>query len=211
MNAIKAVGASADNENKKTVNGEGTQEATYHRDDECRLLDLAPELRNRIYRYVLCGDGKLFVTKDTREPGLLSACRQIRQEARSIWLLENEFRFWVQNLDFSIMAAFFTRDMQRLLLTHRARCGQQFRFSIGMSALYDWQKLMVWCKAVFEHRAPGVCISAGQTGFRLVVANALSMAAAHAKIEGATWATCLNSLQFVRNMAENIDARWRDG
>ena len=55
----------------------------------CRLLDLTGELRNRIYRYALVDPDQLSIpiTVDGyARPGLLSTCKQIRQEALKIYL-----------------------------------------------------------------------------------------------------------------------------
>ncbi|KAF7192845.1 hypothetical protein HII31_05828 [Pseudocercospora fuligena] len=146
MDAARAVGASADNENEKTFNLDGTQGNLNDAGAICRLLDLAPELRNKIYRYVVCEDENIEVTKDTREPGLLATCRQIRAEARSIWFLENRFEFRIEELNITLLAQFYRRSRKHLKR-------QTARTHMRTSEHYDWAKLMQWCKAVFERKA----------------------------------------------------------
>lgn len=66
------------------------------------LMKLPPELRNRIYRYTVVGDSKIFVTHNgLREPELLHVCTQIRTEALGIFYSENVFSVENQNYDSS--------------------------------------------------------------------------------------------------------------
>ena len=62
--------------------------------NECRLLHKLPaEMRNRIYREVLVDPECVFIedAEDFQEPPLLQTCRQIRQEAITIYYRENYF------------------------------------------------------------------------------------------------------------------------
>ncbi|KAK5701637.1 hypothetical protein LTR97_004455 [Elasticomyces elasticus] len=57
-----------------------------------RLLDLAPELRNHIYRMAVIHDQPIVVsTQGYNIPPLLSVCKQIRHEAESVFYYENAF------------------------------------------------------------------------------------------------------------------------
>ncbi|KAK4610369.1 hypothetical protein CLAFUW4_13767 [Fulvia fulva] len=59
---------------------------------KCHLLELPGEIRNRIYRYSLLDSQRITIpTSGFEEPGLLSTCHQIRQEAEPIFVLENKF------------------------------------------------------------------------------------------------------------------------
>lgn len=65
-------------------------------DQRSPLLHLPPELRNRIYEYALAETEVLRLTKmvgevDFASPGLLATCRQIRGEAKGVYLAENSF------------------------------------------------------------------------------------------------------------------------
>ncbi|KAK4565826.1 hypothetical protein LTR86_003675 [Recurvomyces mirabilis] len=58
-----------------------------------RLLDLCPELRNTIYDYTLVPHESSIVSDQVRlRPlGLLSTCRQIREETYAIFYSQNAF------------------------------------------------------------------------------------------------------------------------
>jgi hypothetical protein len=84
----------ADTNNAMEIAKTTTQEAIAATvDGEGRLLSLAAELRNRIYRYVLTGDTKVEPSKRQfyGKKRLLNVCTQIRNEATSIFYEENTF------------------------------------------------------------------------------------------------------------------------
>ncbi|KAK5171288.1 uncharacterized protein LTR77_004432 [Saxophila tyrrhenica] len=63
-----------------------------------RLMGLPAELRNEIYRYALVRKNKYHIKhgkRQPKEPGLLLANKQIREEAASIYYQENTFYFVV--------------------------------------------------------------------------------------------------------------------
>lgn len=84
-----------------------------------RLLNLAPELRNRIYEYALSlsyGSDKLSLNNSFlgsnpmfREPGILTTCRQIRREALKIYLISNNFAIKVFDCDICKLVEFERR------------------------------------------------------------------------------------------------------
>lgn len=58
----------------------------------CHLLKLAGELKNRIYREVLCDLNDISVDQDGYDrPALLQTCKQIRAEGLKIFYYENRF------------------------------------------------------------------------------------------------------------------------
>lgn len=66
-------------------------------DPECKLLGWPAELRNRIYTLALVNDDTFDITErhranvDRLEPGLLATCREVRDEALSIFYGSNTF------------------------------------------------------------------------------------------------------------------------
>lgn len=68
---------------------------------ESNFLKLPPEIRNRIYRFVLHHPDDIWITKDggIPEPGLLSVSKQVRAEAYGVYYHENEFRCVVMYYD----------------------------------------------------------------------------------------------------------------
>lgn len=67
------------------------------------LFRLPPELRNRIYRYLVVSIGPVQLQADRfNEPSILATCRAIRTEAITIFLYENKFAAGLTNYDCSI-------------------------------------------------------------------------------------------------------------
>jgi hypothetical protein len=88
-----------------------------------RLLNLAPELRNKIYEYALTlshqrtekidlNHSYLVSNPQFREPGLLTTCHQIRREALQIYLLSNHFAITVFDCQIDQLVAFERRCEQ---------------------------------------------------------------------------------------------------
>jgi hypothetical protein len=67
----------------------------------CKFIVLPAELRNRIYRLTLLEPDAIKINDSSKpqEPSLLSACRQITQEAISIYYGEIHFDLRVTGLD----------------------------------------------------------------------------------------------------------------
>jgi hypothetical protein len=71
------------------------------------FLDLPPELRNMMYKFALVeGKGNVIdITPQLKPPGLLAACRQIRQECLQIWYHQNTFSIKIYDCDASLKMA----------------------------------------------------------------------------------------------------------
>lgn len=72
---------------------EGNATATSHSIQDSKLLELPPELRNSIYRYVLVFEANIEIPDLGKlgRPALLKTCQQITGEATSIYYAENNF------------------------------------------------------------------------------------------------------------------------
>jgi len=84
-------------------------------DDHCHLLELPPELRNRIHRFTLHeGDGIDVTAQGYTRPALLATCHRVRNEALSLLYLENDIKV-IMN-DFGISVYYRFRQSLRALL-----------------------------------------------------------------------------------------------
>ncbi|SMR44089.1 unnamed protein product [Zymoseptoria tritici ST99CH_3D1] len=63
------------------------------------LLNLRPELRNRIWEEVVVEEEPIDVDESLRQPGLLCVNRQVCSETRQMWCKRNTFDVLVQNCD----------------------------------------------------------------------------------------------------------------
>ncbi|KAK5136595.1 hypothetical protein LTR08_002609 [Meristemomyces frigidus] len=57
----------------------------------CLLFKLPPEIRNNIYTLVLVSSREELIIEHTSSPALLRTCRQIREEASSVYYGRNTF------------------------------------------------------------------------------------------------------------------------
>lgn len=125
------------------------------------LLALPPEMRNRIYRFVVVTsteNDEIEIGKDhrPRPPFLLHTCHQLRQEAIKIYHEENHFHFRVHDCDASgymRWVTVFRRDKTRV----KARVN----ISISLRGRYDKANLMKWLEAMFSNADFGVTCPPG--------------------------------------------------
>lgn len=119
--------------------------------EQASLLGMPPEIRNRIYREVLVDyddyislyDERLefpdFVRKgNTRQPGLLRSCKQVRQEALPIFLQENRFSTWIREgkLEPHLEHWFWKTKVRSIAVTHDIK----------------WNNVKIWLKAYWDGR-----------------------------------------------------------
>ena len=62
------------------------------------ILDLPPELRNKIYETVLNSEEEIDITTD-QQPSITKVCRQFRQESLGLYYSRNEFKFRTSSKD----------------------------------------------------------------------------------------------------------------
>ena len=122
------------------------------------LVELPPELRNKVYRYVLLSEGPVHVgATGFMEPPLLMTAKQIRQEASSIFYKENEFDVLI--IDYDIKNCI---KWDRKIKAGFRRGDFVGRVSYGGSITYssrrDWENLLGWMKAY--HKGTVSCSAA---------------------------------------------------
>jgi len=106
--------------------------------ESSRLLQLPPELRNRIYEHAVF-DNVVMITPSLKQPSLLHSCKQIREEALGIFYA-NEFKLHIQDCDAGLLMAFSV---------HLKDVGHEdgvMRFSVGGK---NWNNLQQWCLRIW--------------------------------------------------------------
>ena len=113
----------------------------------CRFLDLPAELRNRIYRLTLLETQKIVISDHhkAKEPGLLSACRQIRQETLTLYYHENVFNILIENHD--------STTLQHWISGSKNRPMSNFYYLV--EPCYNWTNLLGWVEATMSGRTGG--------------------------------------------------------
>ncbi|KAK5121071.1 hypothetical protein LTR85_005555 [Meristemomyces frigidus] len=191
----KASLAIKDHEHKraKTLAGEKDNQ---HR--LCPLLRLPPELRNAIYEHSLVQASPIVVTKDLKQPHLLSTCRQVRTEAKKIWYNLNKFNVPAWDCDASLLKHF-----HHFIVT--AGGYQGVEVSVRVHGNKSWSNLVGWCQAVFDDDA--LAFTFTKEGH--MPANEAVIQAAHKiAMTARTWAVCEEGLADLHFLVSKLDADW---
>lgn len=112
-----------------------------------RLLSLAPELRNRIYRFTLLERDQIEIEAGVSiplPPSLLQTCRQIRQEASGIYYEESRFRFTIHDYDATLHVR-WTKCFRSKTRTRHSKIWVRFR-----NQPMNWANLLVWLEHGFR-------------------------------------------------------------
>lgn len=113
---------------------------------KCFLLDISGELRNRIYREVLVLPESVHVASTGYEhPALLHTCKQVRQEATSIFFQENVFAFAIDRFDSTPLIRFRNRAPSMALIGGPFQQGPWLRDQSP-----NWQNLEEWLNQFYH-------------------------------------------------------------
>lgn len=170
------------------------------------LLTIPPELRNRIYEEVLVEEKKIDLShKDTKPPGLLSTCRQIRDEARKIWYFQNKFHLTVIACDCRLERDF--ADAREAVESEVGSEGREVYVSVKLCrGDRDWSNLLEWCRLIFA----GDCLyaldvpDARDSNYFCVVATAQDVT----KTCVGNWEDCRKTLESLRQSFGRINPMW---
>lgn len=119
------------------------------------LLDLAGELRNKIWRYALVKPSSIDVAEKTSldEPALLAVNKQIRGEGLEIYYAENAFRLETrpERSERRLLQCFpLKEDVRWLHLLGNCRAGMIKKFVLGCSDANEASDgSMAWIKQLF--------------------------------------------------------------
>lgn len=107
----------------------------------CRLLALPPELRTRIYEYVLAPKfkKKTITRYSLEQPPLLRTCKTIRAEARSVYYHDQQFQLDIKNFDSSLLQMFSKQTGQYLY-----KVDVEIKI---MRSSKSWSNLLAWLEA----------------------------------------------------------------
>ncbi|CAK1357458.1 hypothetical protein CB0940_07807 [Cercospora beticola] len=176
------------------------QDATGNEPQQPTLLTIAPELRNMIYEYALVESRTVQIRAGAREPGLLAVCRQIRAEARGIWLSMNTFRFTIRDCD------------GRQISSFHQHASKLKKISLNLRGNRKWDNIITWAHLVYQHRGyrlkiphPGLRTKVPRSEMWDIVHTATSMA--H-DLSHLPWPRVQKNLELIRIMAAYRDKSW---
>lgn len=177
-----------------------------------RLLNLPPELRNRIYEYCLKSEyvrdiykvstpWTINITDRPKPPGLLFTCKQVRSETTKIWYLANEFLVEIENYDATALVAWekWSRQIHETL-------GARPKIGLDGMLYANWKNLKQWCRLVWagEVPFPDLIIPEADTA---VLVSSLRIAR---ECQRQPWEKCETTLEGFRSVAGDTDSDWLD-
>lgn len=164
------------------------------------LLNLPPEMRNRIYEDSLIEKGLILVTKDLKIPALLHASRQTRKEAVPIWHLRNRFRLPISDCDSSLFQTYMTKVMKPLETEFGTWLRLPTLVAFGNRKVV-WHDLVQWCKAVWAAKVPGLELTSNSYLELAIIRAALNIARMGRDLP---WLEVLSQLEGVRIIAGSL-------
>lgn len=175
------------------------------------LLELPPELRNRIYEYTICSTTNITIAKSSGfpEPALLLTSKAIRKEAIGIFYTINDFNL-----------AGISYDPSTCLLLHRKGLAlwQTYKidlteneFCLVRSGAVSWKNLKGWLRLRYDGHDEMV--------LRTPPAATVERADAEIKVTGAMvhmadrmkaspWEEVERTLEMLRAGLVSMDAAW---
>lgn len=171
-------------------------------DNDSALLQLPGELRNRIYRLVLCQEKQIIVTRlnwSSHQPALLQTNRQIRNEAIGVFYHGNAFCVAVHDWNGSLLERF--RDLRSV---YKSNAHWRHYFTGGP----HWANLLEWLKGVHGRtrrslRTPG--LNQVRPALRWVLAACFETAQ---NGRAMPWSTVERILGVQRKALIALDSRW---
>lgn len=185
------------------------------------LLRLPAELRNEIYRLVLCKNDSIVVSSTGYErEGLLSVCKKVRQEALKIYYYENTFHIEVHKWNSDNWLAFERVTKQLGIKRSRKKQGslgegeQLDKLTVDIwftSKEPSWKNLLKWMRRVHAGRLPGptkppqgdtpIPRSLTMIGFEIMIFTAR-------KLTKQPWSSVRLILDCHRAILGHDDSRW---
>ncbi|KAK4555969.1 hypothetical protein LTR86_007189 [Recurvomyces mirabilis] len=191
-----------------SVNGDiATQDGT-----ESRLLELPPELRNRIYGYYLIERGRaIIITAALKQPAMLSVCRLIRSEALDIWYQCNDFDIHITDCDAQLLRSyqkhlkFPSTPLSPTKIVDKS--GDKPGLAITVSGPH-WENVLQWAHWAYQREARGPrCADSAINDTESVVCAIMDIAETAAR-DGLPWVACKTMIEGLRDLASRLDSRW---
>lgn len=169
------------------------------------FLDLPPEIRNNIYEHALVEKEPIALDQEQGTypaiPGLLSVCRQIRNEASAIWYMSNDFVFVIEQCDARLLNAW---------VGHCRDVGfPNAQVDAELHAPGFWDNLLDWCHIIksSSERAFQVHKQEDMDDFSMTVAEAHHIALKHV---GGSWKECVDEINAMGRSDPDIYDDWYD-
>ncbi|KAK4901354.1 hypothetical protein LTR27_001912 [Elasticomyces elasticus] len=174
-----------------------------------RIFTLLPELRNRIWEFVVTET----VTSSKqqpypRTPGLVRTCRQARKEALGIWMREVKFSILIQDLDMAWMHETYQPSGHQIARTAR-KLGVMPKitkhYTISLNGALNWHNLLQSLRAFHRIKNSHCPIAGGGDAESKVIIAAYGMVET---MRGKVWAVVEKRLEEWHDALAAMDTRW---
>lgn len=172
--------------------------------EECKLLSMPAEMRNRIYRLALLDPQEISVSAaGVPEPGFMRACKQIRQETFAIYYGENEF-----TVDMSRYDPTATVIWQRMYMLLYEKYRIQPVTQMHGDKTPNWQNLIRWLEQAHGGRIQTGMGVKKNAGVELHVVGAMFEAVR--TLQDLPWKRVQEFLEEQRKILIILDKKWED-
>ena len=176
--------------------------------DKHHLLGLPAEVRNRIYRFSIIKSDEWIQLSATSPllPGLLSTCKQIREETINLYFTENKFE--IELLDYNAEAVVPAHQLHGKYYAPSPTTKQDisslppFKF-LGVP---NWQNFVGWCRVVHQQRMPGLGVQSDNTDETEIAIAAIHDVVINMSVR--PWEEVENVLEGFRKMMVMRDPAW---
>lgn len=148
-------------------------------------------------------DSRILITRRSKEPTLLNACRQVRCEARPLWYFLNRFDVKVIACDFKRALAFQRSTLQTARLCNHGQGNWKAEITLDftLTGVKRWDRLVEWCRELHgDGELLPVAQCYGKSRIHRFVAAAHAIAVAS---RGNSWEGCLEALNALRPVLWN--------
>ncbi|KAK4891701.1 hypothetical protein LTR27_009709 [Elasticomyces elasticus] len=194
----KRQGSDAVTASKRTLRSQTKAKAADVDEQKSAFLALPPELRNRIYEYVLIDPNKISVDANLQIPPLLHVSRQVKTEASGIWYWGNHFRRDIRDCNGELLTRF---------TQHYRSAGMRCLVKLRIYGRPNWPNLFKWCKQVQVRTSPRLPCGEGFTELETVISSAHEIVL---RLRDQPWEKCEAMLEILRRTAGSSDKRWLD-
>ncbi|CAK1354303.1 unnamed protein product [Cercospora beticola] len=175
-------------------NATDTNSAVVQKKEKASLLGLPPELRNKIYEYVVLEKERIKILPSLKLPGLLATCRQTRREAKMMWKRQNGFTFIIRNCDVKGLYKF-----QKVF-------DKGFNIQYQLAKEPHWLNLLRWCRWIYMTKQTPTNMSLRRPCTFQSFVWAIIRQAQTSK--AATWTELMADLNRWRPVAGGLDPAW---
>nr|OQO24474.1 hypothetical protein B0A51_07204 [Rachicladosporium sp. CCFEE 5018] len=163
---------------------------------------LSGELRNRVWSLTISGDRVINMSPTTHvEPGLLTACRLIREEAGSLYYYDNKFRVVCARYNSTALLI-----ASRKFTAFKVPLGGKHGYTIDFDGTPSWSNLIIWLERIHAGSLACPALNVVDAGIDTRVLHGTFQTAAG--LRDIPWSRVEALLKWQRAVLVKINSAW---